>query len=419
MIFSNAAILERKRRTAMALNSVLKEEDTVLVYSGTPIQKPGGHDQTYHFLPHPDYFWISGSRRPYGVSAYTKAGGWIDFVLPVTREEKIWEGGAETIEGKDLAEFSSWLEKRNSQRVFILTMDSEEAEWLQIKEVFSRERRKKDQEEVDLILKLASIANAGYQKVKSSLRPGMSERQVQLEYETAVLYAGSEKFPYDSIVGTGSRSAVLHATPTMRIVQENEHVLIDAGSDLHDYCVDITRCFPANGKRSERFNSIYNLVLKAQQECIAMCVPGKSWKDVHLHAARVMARGLHDLKILNVSADEAISTNAISVFFPHGVGHMVGLRVRDVGGPYNPTPKKYAGARLRVDMTLEENHLMTIEPGLYFIEALLHDAETRRTFGDQVNWQEAEKWIDFGGIRIEDDILVAARPVNLTAVVEK
>jgi Xaa-Pro aminopeptidase len=99
---------------------------------------------------------------------------------------------------------------------------------------------------------------------------------------------------------------------------------------------------------------------------------------------------------------------------------MVGLRVRDVGGPYNPNPKKYAGARLRVDMTLEENHLMTIEPGVYFIEALLRDAETRRTFGDQVNWTEAEKWLDFGGVRIEDDILVTSRgPDNLTAVVEK
>ena len=87
MIFSAAAIAERKRRAAMALNTVLKDEDTVLVYAGTPIQKPGGFDQTYPFLPQPDYFWVSGSRRPYGVSAYTKTEGWIDFILPVTRDE--------------------------------------------------------------------------------------------------------------------------------------------------------------------------------------------------------------------------------------------------------------------------------------------------------------------------------------------
>lgn len=420
MIFSAAAITERKRRTAMALNSVMKDEDTVLVYSGTPIQKPGGHDQTYPFLPHPDYFWITGSRRAYGVSAYTKAEGWIDFVLPVTREEKIWEGGATVVPGRDLGEFSPWMEKRSSKRVFNLTLENDESEWLQIKEVYSRERRKKDAEEADLVRKLAGIANAGYAKLKTSIRPGMSERQIQLDYETAVLYAGSEKFPYDSIVGTGSNSAVLHAIPTSRIVKEGEHVLIDAGADLHDYCVDITRIFPANGKRSERLSAIYNLVLKAQLESIAMCVPGTSWRDVHLKSAHVMAQGLRDLNLLNVSPDEALASNAISVFFPHGVGHMVGLRVRDVGGPYNPNPKKYAGARLRVDMQLEENHLMTIEPGLYFIEALLRDSETRRTYGDQVNWQEAEKWLDFGGVRIEDDILVTSRgPDNLTAVVEK
>ncbi len=420
MIFSAAAITERKRRTAVALSGVLKDEDTVLVYSGTPMQKPGGHDQTYPFLPHPDYFWLTGSRRPYGVSAFTKTDGWIDFILPVTREEKIWEGGAEVIPGTDLGEFSSWMDKRNSQRVFNLTFDNDGEEWHQIKETYSRERRIKDAEEAELVRRLAGFANAGYQKLKTSIKPGMTERQIQLDYETAVLYAGSEKFPYDSIVGTGSNSAILHAIPTQRIVKDGEHILIDAGADLHDYCVDITRIFPANGKRSDRLKTIYDLVLNAQLESIKMCVPGTSWKDVHLKSARVMAQGLVDLNILKVSAEEAVANNAISVFFPHGVGHMVGLRVRDVGGPYNPNPKKYAGARLRVDMTLEENHLMTVEPGLYFIGALLHDAETRRNFGDQVNWQEAEKWLDFGGVRIEDDILVTSRgPDNLTSVVEK
>lgn len=419
MIFSSAAISERKRRSAVALSSVLKDEDTVLVYCGTPIQKPGGHDQTYPFLPHPDYFWLTGSRRAYGVSAFTKAHGWIDFILPVTREELIWEGGAEVMPGKDLAEFSPWLEKRNPGRVFILSQEGNE-ELQKIQEAFNRERRKKDAEEVELVRRIAGIANAGYQKLRTSVRPGISERQIQLDYETAVLQAGSEKFPYDSIVGAGSNSAILHAIPTARIVKDGEHVLVDAGADLHDYCVDITRIFPASGQRSSQLKNIYDIVLKAQLESIAMCVPGTEWKDVHLKSARVMAQGLVDLGILKISADEALQTNAISVFYPHGVGHMVGLRVRDVGGPYNPNPKKYAGARLRVDMKLEENHLMTVEPGLYFIAALLHDAETRRTYGDQINWLEAEKWLSFGGVRIEDDILVTSKgPVNLTEVVEK
>ncbi len=419
MIFSTTAITERKNRSARALSSVLKDEDTVLIYCGTPIQKPGGFDQTYPFLPHPDYFWLTGSRRAYGVSAFTKAEGWVDFVLPVTREEMIWEGGAEVMPGKDLAEFSSWLGKRNSTRVFILGQEGND-ELVKIQEVFSRERRKKDSEEVELVRRLASIANAGYLKVKSTIRPGISERQIQLDYEAAILQAGSEKHPYDSIVGTGSNSAILHAIPTSRIVKDGEHVLIDAGADIHDYCVDITRIFPASGQRSSQLKNIYDIVLQAQKESIAMCVPGIEWKDVHLKSAKVIAQGLVDLNILKISAEEALSTNAVSVFFPHGVGHMVGLRVRDVGGPYNPNPKKYAGARLRVDMQLEENHLMTVEPGLYFIAALLHDAETRRTYGDQINWLEAEKWLSFGGVRIEDDILVTSKgAVNLTEVVEK
>lgn len=420
MIFSPAAISERKRRTAVALSQVLKDEDTVLVYSGTPIQKPGGHDQTYPFLPHPDYYWISGSRRAYGVSAFTKGEGWVDYILPVTRDEKIWEGGAEVIPGKDLGQFSAWLSGRNSQRVFNLTFDQETPEWLQVKEVFSRERRKKDSEEVDLIRKVAGFANAGYEKLQGAIRAGLSERQIQLDYESEVLFAGAEKLPYDSIVGSGVNSAVLHAIPTSRVLRDGEHVLIDAGADLHDYCVDITRIFPAGGKMSTRLKEIYSIVLRAQEEGIRMCVPGTAWKDVHQKAALIMAQGLRDLKFLTVSADEALASGAISVFFPHGVGHLVGLRVRDVGGPYNPNPKYYSGARLRVDMNLEENHLFTVEPGIYFIEALIKDADTRRKYGDQVNWQEAEKWLDFGGVRIEDDILVTSRgPVNLTEIVQK
>lgn len=226
--------------------------------------------------------------------------------------------------------------------------------------------------------------------------------------------------PYGSIVGAGSNAAILHAVPTSRVVKSGDLILIDAGADVDDYCVDITRVFSADGKFSSEQNTIINLVKDAQRSSIELCRPGVEWRDVHLASAKVMAQGLKDMGILNISAEEAMSTGAISVFFPHGVGHMVGLRVRDVGGPPNPNPKKYAGARLRVDMKLQQGHLMTVEPGLYFIEALLNDAETRQTFGDQINWNEALKWREFGGVRIEDDILVTTKgPQNLTEVVEK
>jgi Xaa-Pro aminopeptidase len=134
----------------------------------------------------------------------------------------------------------------------------------------------------------------------------------------------------------------------------------------------------------------------------------------------VIAQGLKDLNILNCSVEDALSNNAIAVFFPHGVGHMVGLRVRDVGGKFNANPNKYAGARLRVDIPLREGYLMTVEPGCYFINALLNDSETRATYRSEINWAEVEKWMNVGGVRLEDDIHVTSdRPENLTEIIPK
>lgn len=428
MIFSATAILERKKRAASRLQKQLKDSDTVVIVSGKPIQKPGGHDQTYTFLPHPDYFWISGSRRPHGITVFTKDQGWIDFVLPVTRDEKIWEGGAEVIPGTDIKEFESWISKRDPAGIFLLgqfqdhlklTTVQEESR-SHVQEALNEVRRIKDQEEVQMVLTLAAQANHGYQAVKKMIRPGVSERDIQIEYETQVFKAGAHKMPYDSIVGTGTNAAILHAIPTSRIVKNGELVLIDAGADMHDYCVDITRVFAANGTLTEQQKMIYQLVLKAQLASIELCKPGTDWKDVHLTSARVMAQGLYEMGILKLQAEEAVATGAIGVFFPHGVGHMVGLRVRDVGGRANPNPKSYGGSRVRVDMPMEAGFLMTVEPGLYFIDALLNDSQTREKHQLHINWTEVEKWKDFGGVRIEDDILVTDQgPRNLTAVVDK
>lgn len=417
MIFSDSTIAARKQKTAEVLARVLKNDEVLLVHAGAPIQKPGGHDQTYPFLPHPDYFWLTGSRRPNGVSVFSLQDGWIDFVQPITREEKIWEGGGHVISGRDIKDLPHYIANRKTHH---MGQTSSPLASLEIQEAFLEVRRVKDAAEIALVIDVANIANRGYQKLKSFIRPGISERDIQIEYETEVLKAGSEKFPYECIVGTGTNAAILHAIPTKRVVKSGEMVLIDAGADVADYCVDITRVFAANGSFSTQQKAIYDIVHLAQEKSIALCKPGVEWHEVHLASAEVMAKGLSDLGILNCNVPTALESGVVSVFFPHGVGHMVGLRVRDVGGKPNPHPKKYAGARLRVDMPLRDGYLMTVEPGLYFIEALLKDSETRSTYKDLINWNEVEKWLDVGGVRLEDDIHVTAKgPVNLTHMVEK
>lgn len=425
-IFEAQYIKNRRDRLTAKLKTHLSADQAVLFFSGEPVQKPGGLDQTYPFLPHPEYFWLTGRRRASGVSFFSIDEGWIDFVKPISDEEKIWEGAVadDTYKNtRDVKDLKKFLAQKNFRELFKLGANAEtqgSEKFAALQEAINQVRRIKDAAEVSLVESCARMALAGYQRIEKIIKPGVSEREIQLEYENAVLRAGAEKFPYDTIVGSGVNAAVLHAIPTTKKIQTGELVLIDAGADAHDYCVDITRVYAADGKFSSRQQEIYQIVLKAQEKSIAKCKLGVPWADVHYTAAFSMAEDLHHLGLIKDSAASACENGAISMFLPHGVGHMVGLKVRDVGGDVTRPPAFAAGARLRVNITLEENHLMTVEPGLYFISALLNQTERREKYRNSLDWQKIESWLDFGGIRIEDDILVtSAKPKNLTEVVPK
>lgn len=428
-IFDTQTVQKRRDRLKKAFDAVLDNDSLVLVYSGDAITKPGGLDQAYPFLPHPEYYWLSGLRRPWGAVAYSKQEGFVDFVKPVSFDERLWEGVQGDVEGLNISDLESWVKAKKFKNVYLfgahpntapagLTRLPKEQE-LDVLEVFNSVRRVKDQAEIDLVKRCAKAALAGYEAIEKFIRPGVTERDIQIEYESTVLRAGADKFPYDTIVGAGTNAAVLHFYPSKKVVEKDEMILIDAGADIEDYCVDITRVYPASGKFTSQQQLIYDLVKKAQAKSVSMCTPGTYWPDVHAASAKIMAEGLRDLNIMTCSADEALETGAISAFFPHGVGHLVGLRVRDVGGIANIVPKQHYGVRIRVDFKLQENYLITVEPGLYFVKNIIENPEKRTQYKDQINWNEVEKWKHLGGVRIEDDILVGSTPQNLTEIVRK
>jgi Xaa-Pro aminopeptidase len=167
---------------------------------------------------------------------------------------------------------------------------------------------------------------------------------------------------------------------------------------------------------------VYDVVLAAELAAIDQCRVGVEWHDVHRTAAAELAAGLHHLGILTVTPDEALANEAIALFFPHGIGHMVGLGVRDVGGraPGREEGRMCCGAKVRVDLPLGEEFLMTVEPGIYFVPALLDDPERRDKFSAAVAWDSLDRWRDLGGVRIEDNVLVTRQgPKVLTAEIEK
>jgi Xaa-Pro dipeptidase len=424
-MFTISDIQQRRAKVAQAWDAILNSNEAILVYSGEPISKPGGLDQTYTFIPHPAYYWLTGRRRESEVVLYAKDLGWIEFQLEINPEEMIWEGERTDLlvsqAGRNISELTSFLESHKfenryelGQAVFV------NGKAFELRKALDRERRKKDASEVKLISRLADIANFGYQKIADAIRPGITEREIQIIYETEIYRHGSHTTPYDSIVGAGTNSAILHALPTNRVVAENEFVLVDAGADIYDYCVDITRTYFSSGSMSGRHKDLYELVLKAYTECAAMCMVGVQWRDVHSKAAHVITEGLMQLGILRGTFDELIEKEVVSLFFPHGVGHLVGLRVRDAGQEENIHPKTYFGARLRIDLALEEDNLVTVEPGCYFIASILNNVKVQDKFKSEVNWSEVEKWKNIGGVRIEDNFLVKqGSAINLTNVVKK
>jgi Xaa-Pro aminopeptidase len=424
MYFTSNDIEARRQRVAAAWNNLLNDDDVVLIQSGSPVAKPGGLDQTYPFLPYPAYYWLTGRRREEETLLYNKNTGWKEFQKSVAPEEAVWEGERNDLlvnsPGENISRLNAFIQERKFSSAITITSGTlRDEKTFAVRTALDRERRKKDAAEVALIRQLADIAAHGYRRIASELKSGMSEKDIQLTFEQEIIRQGAHTVPYETIVGSGTNSAILHALPTHKKIAANDAVLVDAGCDMFDYCVDITRMYYA-GTPSSQQRSLYQLVLKAHQECMAMCKPGVWWRDVHLHAAKVITQGLVDLGILKGSADELMEKEVASVFFPHGVGHLVGLRVRDTGHEENVQPKTYCGARLRVDILLEENHLLTVEPGCYFIPALLNNSAIRSRFKENINWDEAQRWIPVGGVRIEDNLLITASGFdNLTAGVEK
>jgi Xaa-Pro aminopeptidase len=168
------------------------------------------------------------------------------------------------------------------------------------------------------------------------------------------------------------------------------------------------------------FRSLHALVLAVERKAIAGCHPGAEWRDLHLAAALQIAEGLVSLGLLVGAAESLVERDTHALFFPHGLGHMVGLGVRDASGyvPGRARSNRPGLSMLRTDLPLEKGYVMTVEPGIYFIPALLQDPALRERHRDAVRWDRVDALLEFGGIRIEDDVLVTENePDVLTAAI--
>jgi Xaa-Pro aminopeptidase len=421
----------RRARIAHALQLT---DEILIVGAGEPLPKPEISDQLLPFIAHQEYYYLTGiADAPGGIIVYdahdqsATAGndGWISFVPEVTEADRIWEG-REQLPGELVSKFAVWIAARKGRRVIALgapipgvAVDASCTN--AAREIYKHARRSKETGEIDLMRRCAATTAAGYAAIQPFLKAGVTERRLQIELEAEYFRNGAQKTGYDTIIGSGPNSAVFHGAPSQRAVREGEFILIDSGAELDRYVIDVTRTYVA-GQSSPFQRDLYQAVLHAQTRAIARCKPGAEWKEIHFAAAVDLVGSLVDMEVMRGNPASLVEQEAHMLFFPHGIGHMLGLGVRDAGGlePGRIKDPRPCLANLRIDLILRAGYIVTVEPGLYFIPALLNDPVRRRKFADCVNWPLVDRTIGLGGVRIEDNIRVTdGVPENLTAAIPK
>lgn len=417
------SFLERRRERIAAAWALTDE--LVLVGAGEPVSIPGGADQTFPFLAHAEYVWLADREVPGAVVAFDPRSGWTDFVPVVTEAERVWEGAGQR-DGTPLAELAAWLAARRGRPVVGLGspvpgMAAGGARTEALRETLMHVRRPKDESEIERMRRAVAASARGFAAAAAMLREGLSERAIQIELEAEFFRGGGERTAYGTIVGVGSNAAVLHFSPGDRVTRKGDVVLIDAGAEVGRYSADVTRTYRVGGWDGFA-RDLYAMLLDVQVRAVDSCRAGVEWRDVHLAAARGIAAGLASLGILRGSADSLVERDTHALFFPHGLGHLLGLGVRDASGylPGRTRSTRPGLSMLRTDLPLEPGYVITVEPGVYFIPPLLTSAANREKHRDAVAWERVDGLLDVGGIRIEDDVLVTAGdPDILTAGIPK
>ncbi|HEV7776574.1 MAG TPA: Xaa-Pro dipeptidase [Luteibacter sp.] len=271
--------------------------------------------------------------------------------------------------------------------------------------------------ELELMREASRRGTRGHRAAEQAFRAGESEFGIHMAYLKAVGQIDAE-LPYASIVGLNEHGAVLHYTNfDRRPPAESLSFLIDAGASAAGYASDITRTYAA--ANAGEFQALIDAVDVAQQGFVAKVRAGEDYADLHVHAHHVLAGVLHEHGFIRMSAESAVESGVSSAFFPHGLGHGIGMQVHDVAGFHasergGTIAKPNGHPYLRLTRKLEPGMVVTIEPGIYFIDMLLAELKDKPFAGD-IDWVRVDSFRKYGGIRIEDDVVCTGdAPENLT-----
>ena len=274
-------------------------------------------------------------------------------------------------------------------------------------------RATKEPQEIGAIERACNVGYNMHTLAQILIKPGVTERFIAGQVD-GIARSMAQGNSFATIFS--QHGEIMHGAPSDAALEDGRLVLCDAGCELDDYCSDHTRTMPVNGKFSQRQLEIYSIVEECHDYVLEVAKPGVKYMDVHFAVCRRMTERLKELGLMKGDTDEAVAAGAHAMFLPHGLGHMMGMDVHDMEGlgqiyvgfdeETRPNLEQFGTNCLRMGRRLEEGFVVTDEPGIYFIPALIDDWKSSGHCKEFLNFDMLETYKDFGGIRIEDDILI-------------
>ena len=293
-------------------------------------------------------------------------------------------------------------------------IQQKEAASMELIKAVVKMRSVKEQQEIEELERAAVIGYMMHTTAMRLTKPGVTEKFVSGQVDgIAHSYGAMVSFP---TIYT-QHGEILHGAPSMNKLEEGRLVLCDAGGEtLNNYCSDNTRTMPVNGKFTQRQLEIYSIVEACHDYTLELAKPGVKYADVHFAVCRLMFDRLKELGLAKGNTEEAVGAGAHAMFLPHGLGHMMGMDVHDMENldqinvgfdeETRPNLEQFGTNCLRMGRRLEEGFVVTDEPGIYFIPALIDEWKAKKHCAEFLNFDKLETYKDFGGIRIEDDVLI-------------
>ena len=275
-------------------------------------------------------------------------------------------------------------------------------------------RSAKEPQEIEELERAAVIGYKMHTTAMRMCKPGAIEQNIA-GYLKGIAHGYGAMESFATILS--QHGEIMHGAPSMNPLEDGRLLLVDAGAEtINNYCSDNTRTMPVNGKFTQRQLEIYSIVEECHDYALKAARPGVKYWDVHFGVCRLMTDRLKELGLMKGDTDEAVAAGAHAMFLCHGLGHMMGMDVHDMENfdqinigfdeETRPSLEQFGTNCLRMGRRLEEGFVVTDEPGIYFIPALIDDWRSKGLHKDFINYDMLETYKDFGGIRIEDDLLI-------------